>query len=126
MRRRLDIPPLPFLEPDGLMYDLNAEGTLVPHVSHSSNDFGDDGDGQELSALPASFLSHSRDYVARARYLVGSQLPDPDPSLASAVEIRRAIATLERATTELRQGVLSEWLLLFDLYLCLNCNQPLR
>ncbi|KAL4264569.1 hypothetical protein AB1N83_004346 [Pleurotus pulmonarius] len=108
MRRRLDIPPLPFLEPDGLMYDLNAEGTLVPHVSHSSNDFGDDGDGQELSALPASFLSHSRDYVARARYLVGSQLPDPDPSLASAVEIRRAIATLERATTELRQGVLND------------------
>ncbi|KAF7433187.1 hypothetical protein PC9H_005136 [Pleurotus ostreatus] len=108
MRRRLDIPPLPFLEPDGLMYDLSAEGTLVPHVSHSSNDFGDDGDGQELSALPASFLSHSRDYVARARYLVGSQLPDPDPSLASAVEIRRAIATLERATTELRQGVLND------------------
>ncbi|KAI0352816.1 FYVE-domain-containing protein [Trametes cingulata] len=106
MRRRLDIPPLPFLQPDGAMYHL-VDGQLIPYVDHEGSDFGGS-DGQELGAMPSSGLT-SQDYVARARYLVGTPQPD-DRDTGTALEARRMIAKLERATTELRQGILSECL----------------
>ena len=111
MRRRLDIPPLPFLLPDGAMYHL-ADGQLVPYVEHGDgeSDFGGS-DGQEMSAMPTLGIG-SQDYVARARYLVGTPHPD-DGDMSSALEARRMIAKLERATTELRQGLLGEW---FDIW----------
>ena len=86
------------------MYHL-AEGHLIPYVDREESDFGGS-DGQELSAMP-SFGLASQDYVARARYLVGTPHPD-DGDLSSALEARRMIAKLERATTELRQGLLSK------------------
>jgi hypothetical protein len=109
MRRRLDIPPLPFLEPDGSMYYLADDGTMIPFTDESQSDVGD-GDGQELGSMPATLLSTAQDYVARARYLVGNQSRDSETSTSdpSPIEVRRAIAKLERATTELRQGILSE------------------
>lgn len=114
MRRRLDIPPLPFLEPDGSMYHLDADGTLIPYVDENRSDFGDDidGVGQEMGVMPSSFISGAQDYVARARYLVGtkSRDTDADGGVMSAVDARRAIAKLERATTELRQGILGKFL----------------
>lgn len=106
MRRRLDIPPLPFLGPDGEYHHWLNDGTMVP-FEDTVNSFGES-EGQELSAVPSNPLSAAQDYVARARYLAGPQVGDsevPD-QLNSAVEARRAIAKLERATTELRQGIL--------------------
>jgi len=96
MRRRLDIPPLPFLGPDGEYHHWLNDGTMVP-FEDTVDGFGES-EGQELS----------QDYVARARYLAGPQVGDSEAlgELASAVEARRAIAKLERATTELRQGIL--------------------
>lgn len=110
MRRRLDIPPLPFLQPDGRMYDLDADGNLIPHVETAESDFGDN-DGQELTSMPSTGLSSAQDYVARARYLAGNQNGDTESAdgQASALEARRAIAKLERATTELRQGILGKY-----------------
>lgn len=105
LRRRLDIPPLPFLEPDGAMYHLDADGTLIPFVDEARSDPGD-GEGQELGSMRATFFSSAQDYVARARYLVGTQT---DSSMESAVEARRAIAKLERATMELRTGLLGSY-----------------
>ncbi len=104
MRRRLDIPPLPFLEPDGSMYHLAEDGSLIPYLRNSSNDVVD-GEGQELGAMRSSRLSIARDYVARAKYLVGNQTRDSETN-PSVIEVRRSIAKLERATTELRQGIL--------------------
>lgn len=107
MRRRLDIPPLPFLEPDGAMYHLEADGSLIPFIEETQND---PSDGQELGTMASTFLSSAQDYVARARYLVEkhSQDLDSNAALTSAVETRRAIANLERSTTELRQGILGD------------------
>ena len=105
MRRRLDIPPLPFLQPDGKMYHTDGEGNLIPYVD-DENDFGGDGDGQEMAPMQSSSMSSTQDYVGRARYLVGMQSRDSDLSAMSAVDTRRAIAKLERATTELRAGIL--------------------
>ncbi|KAK7695501.1 hypothetical protein QCA50_000137 [Cerrena zonata] len=109
MRRRLDIPPLPFLQPDGRMYDLDADGHLIPHVELAESDYGDN-DGQELASMPSTGLSSTQDYVTRARYLAGNQNGDAESSngQSSALEARRAIAKLERATTELRQGVIGD------------------
>ncbi|KAJ6599189.1 hypothetical protein DFH09DRAFT_28203 [Mycena vulgaris] len=104
LRRRLDIPPLPFQEPDGAMYHLDADGELIPFVDEARSDAGD-GDGQELGSMRATFVSSAQDYVARARYLVGTQ---SDSSMESAVEARRAIAKLERGIGELRQGLLGD------------------
>ena len=105
MRRRLDIPPLPFLQPDGKMYHFSADGHLVPYMEASTNEDVEDA-GQELSTMPSTGLSSAQDYVARARYHADSSTESPaEPT--SAVEARRAIAKLERATTELRQGTLS-------------------
>jgi hypothetical protein len=108
MRRRLDIPPLPFLEPDGSMYHLTADGTLTPVIDDDHSDVNDP-DGQELGSIPPTPFSFARDYVARARYLVGTRSQDDaESNFPSVIEARRGIAKLERATTELRQGILSE------------------
>lgn len=108
MRRRLDIPPLPFMEPDGAMYHWAADGSMIPYVEEDHSDIAD-GEGQELGAMQSTPLSSAQDYVARARYLVGNQSHDASSSddTVSAVDARRGIAKLERATTELRQGLLS-------------------
>ncbi|KAH8118604.1 hypothetical protein DFH11DRAFT_1503082 [Phellopilus nigrolimitatus] len=110
MRRRLDIPPLPFLGPDGAMYQLSGDGSFVPHTSDAQSD-GYDGDGHELGSMPASFLSVSQDYVARSRYLAGTPSGPDTPVNGdgdSTVEMRRAIAKLERAVMELRTGMLGD------------------
>lgn len=106
MRRRLDISPLPFLQPDGAMYHLDFDGSLIPYTEESRGQ--DNDEGQELNSMPTTLLSSARDYVARARYLVGNQSQDSEPygSVPSALDARRAIAKLERATSELRQGIL--------------------
>ncbi|CAA7259898.1 unnamed protein product [Cyclocybe aegerita] len=108
MRRRLDIPPLPFLEPDGSMYHLDFDGSLIPYIEPDHPSTPDGNEGQELGAMSSSFFSSAQDYVARARYLVGNHSQDSErgSSTPSALEIRRAIAKLERATAELRQGIL--------------------
>ena len=105
MRRRLDIPPLPFLGPDGQYHYWLNDGTMVPVVD-AVNSFGES-EGQELLTLPSQPLSGAQDYVARARYLAGPQVGDSEAldQMNSAVEVRRAIANLERATMELRQGI---------------------
>lgn len=105
MRRRL-FPPLPFMEPDGAMYDLAHDGSLIPHVSDGEREGGGE-EGQELGPMRPNRLSSAQDYVARARYLVGN-LSESNDEARSAVETRRAIAKLERATSELRQGILSK------------------
>lgn len=108
MRRRLDIPPLPFQEPDGAMYHLALDGSLVPFTEDNQSDFGE-GEGQELGTMTSTRLSSAQDYVSRARYLVGTQRDAVvGGETLSAVEARRAIAKLERATTELRQGILND------------------
>ena len=115
MRRRLDIPPMPFLQPDGRMYHLDADGVLIPTADEDENNFSED--GQEMGSMPSTGLSSAQDYVARARYLAGSPYEDAESSSrdTSVVDVRRAIAKLERATTELRQGILSTFRLLFFL-----------
>jgi hypothetical protein len=108
MRRRLDIPPLAFLEPDGAMYHVDSDGSLIPYVEESQPSHSDGDEGREMGTMTSTFLSSAQDYVARARYLAGSQLQDIDTNpQASAVDVRRAIAKVERATMELRQGILS-------------------
>ncbi|KZT66002.1 hypothetical protein DAEQUDRAFT_487317 [Daedalea quercina L-15889] len=108
MRRRLDIPPLPFLQPDGQLYHLAADGTLIPYVENDDDNFSE-ADGQELSAMPSSGLA-GQDYVAHARYLADTQYNDSDSTNGerSPLEARRTIAKLERATSELRQGILGD------------------
>ena len=111
MRRRLDIPPLPFLQPDGQLYHLSGDGGLVPAEDDSASDmYGSDDGGHELGAMPASFLSVSQDYVARSRYLAGTPGPEPTTNgdTESAVDARRGIAKLERAVMELRTGLLGQ------------------
>jgi hypothetical protein len=109
MRRRLDIPPLPFLGPDGAFYDLSSAGSLVPHISDVQSD-GYPTEGQELGTMPTSFLSASQDYVARSRYLAGTPTVEnvANGRPQSAIDARRAIAKLERAVTELRTGMLGK------------------
>lgn len=104
MRRRLDIPPLPFLQPDGRMYHFTTDGHLVPFMEPSTDEVNEES-GQELSAMSSTGFPSAQDYVARARYHAGNSADTPMESI-SAAEARRAIAKLERATTELRQGIL--------------------
>ncbi|KAG8901712.1 hypothetical protein FRC00_005116 [Tulasnella sp. 408] len=113
MRRRLDIPPLPFMQPDGKMYHLAEDGALIP-VSEdiAISPMGGSDSGQELGSMPTSFLSSSKDYVARARYLAGSQRSGSDlfsagSSRPTAADVRRTINKLERAVNELRSGMLA-------------------
>lgn len=110
MRRRLDIPPLPFMEPDGSMYQVTSDGALIPFVQDDS--FDPDG-GQELGAMPQSYLSFTQDYVSRARYLAGSPHDnelDSTGSTSLSADIRKSIAKLERAVLELRAGMLGKCL----------------
>lgn len=114
MRRRLDIPPLPFIQPDGKMYHLSEDGALIPVSEEIANSpmSGSDG-GQELGSMPTSFLSSSKDYVARARYLAGSQRSGSDlfsagSSRPTAADVKRTINKLERAVNELRTGMLGD------------------
>lgn len=116
MRRRLDIPPLPFMGPDGNLYHWLTDGTMVP-FSETFSDYGDN-DGQELGAMPSNPLTAAQDYVARARYLAGSGAIETPNGESSAVEARRMIAKLERATTELRQGILRKFLCLLKMAGC--------
>ncbi|KAG6378849.1 hypothetical protein JVT61DRAFT_13129 [Boletus reticuloceps] len=104
MRRKV-FPLLPFMEPDGSMYDLAHDGSLIPHVNDGDREEGEE--GQELGPMRPNPLSSAQDYVARARYLVGYRSESNDEA-RSAVEARRTIAKLERATSELRQGILSD------------------
>ncbi|KAF8505962.1 FYVE zinc finger-domain-containing protein, partial [Russula emetica] len=110
MRRRLDIPPLPFLGPDGAYHHWLNDGTMVP--SRANTSFVTAGSSTAFSPSPsvAVTLYAAQDYVARARYLAGPQGGDFEAldQLNWAVEARRAIANLERATTELRQGILGD------------------
>lgn len=108
MRRRL-FPPLPFMEPNGAMYDLAHDGSLIPHVSDGEREGGVE-EGQELGPMRPNRLSSAQDYVARARYLVGN-LSESNDEARSGVETRRAIAKLERATSELRREILSKFFL---------------
>lgn len=89
------------------MYHLAADGSLIPYVEDDGSDFGD-GEGQELGI--ARSMSSAQDYVARARYLAGTQYGDADSTngISSALEARRVIAKLERATTELKQGIIGK------------------
>ncbi|TFY82597.1 hypothetical protein EWM64_g1407 [Hericium alpestre] len=63
---------------------------------------GMDMEGQELGSMPSNPLTSAQDYVARARYLAGVNDDETEVNLEanSAIEARRAIAKLERATTE--------------------------
>lgn len=124
MRRRLDIPPLPFLQPDGRMYHMDGEGNFIPYSDETHSDFGD-GEGQEMAPMHSN-LSATQDYVGRARYLVGMQSRDADPSTMSAIDSRRAIAKLERATTELQQGIQSSCCTGFLKVLPLTATQMTR
>ncbi|KAI6035265.1 hypothetical protein F5J12DRAFT_18697 [Pisolithus orientalis] len=110
MRRRLDMPPLPFMQPDGALYHLATDGTLIPCIGEVENGSPGDPDGLELGTMPPNPLSLAQDYVARARYLVGNRSRDTeiDREEFPAIEARRVIAKLERATTELRQGILGD------------------
>lgn len=116
LRRRLDIPALPFLQPDGLRYYLGADGTLVPAAEE--NQVGSyEGDGQEMGTFTSSIVG--QDYVSRARYLAGTQKKGSGSAglvdnngfgvngeTVSAADLKRAIGRLERASIELRAGVL--------------------
>ncbi|KAM6495758.1 hypothetical protein JOM56_008464 [Amanita muscaria] len=93
---------------NGCMYELASDGTLVLYTEQANEEPHADG-GQELSTMAPSFLVNAKDYVARARYLVGNQISDAEVGYPSstAAESRRSITKLERATTELRQGILA-------------------
>lgn len=117
MRRRLDIAPLPFLEPDGQFYSLTESGDLIPFVpddrdAQSQFDPSEQG-GVELSSAPLGVLSNHQDYVARARYLAEGNhssrsggSPYVDPESLGPAEIKRNINKLSRAVSELRLGIL--------------------
>jgi hypothetical protein len=114
MRRRLDIPTLPFMESDGSLYSLTSEGTLVPHIDllpdqGSPSQGGEDGAELSSMPLPSPFLSQSQDYVSRAKYLAGGHLTiDDNDGNSSPAQVRKSIAKLERAVSELRVGTLSK------------------
>ncbi|KAG8704314.1 hypothetical protein FRC08_002295 [Ceratobasidium sp. 394] len=89
MRRRLDIPPLPFMEPSG-MYYVTPDGGMVPA--------GEEG-GEEMGVMG---LGTRQDYVSHARYVVG-ELESPAEGMGG-VDYGRRVAKLERAVNELRGG----------------------
>ncbi|KAI0306973.1 hypothetical protein B0F90DRAFT_1813808 [Multifurca ochricompacta] len=96
-------------EPPARLERLLAGGTTVAALSASG--YGTSSRSRSSSASAHSWVRRRRwDYVARARYLAGTQVGDAEDvsQLNSAVESRRAIAKLERATMELRQGILGD------------------
>lgn len=115
LRRRLDISPLPFLQPDGGRYYLGIDGSLVP--AHDQYGLAEDGE-QEMGVVHSGFGSNSQDYVSRARYLAGTQRKGSvsvgldnagtgvNGEIVSSADLRRAIGRLERAALELRAGML--------------------
>jgi hypothetical protein len=116
MRRRLDIAPLPFLQPDGVFYSLSESGDLIPYISDDrdaqSNFDASDAGGVELSSAPLNVLANHQDYVSRSRYLAEGNNANRDggyvdPQSLSATEIKRNINKLSRAVSELRLGILS-------------------
>ncbi|KAG9104717.1 hypothetical protein FRC06_011611 [Ceratobasidium sp. 370] len=90
MRRRLDIPPLPFMEPSG-MYHVTPDGNMIPA--------GEEG-GEEMGVMG---LGTGQDYVSHARYMVG-ELESPAEGMGG-VDYGRRVAKLERAVNELRGGL---------------------
>ena len=60
MRRRVDIPPFPFLQPDGCMYRLAPDGGLVADGGYRKDS------GLELGAITPSILSPAKDYTSLA------------------------------------------------------------
>ncbi|KAF8314700.1 hypothetical protein DL93DRAFT_2097093 [Clavulina sp. PMI_390] len=116
MRRRLDIAPLPFLEPDGQLYSLAESGELIPYIAPAFDDASESG-GVELSSASMNVLSKHSDYVARARYLAGSKdsnrnggggSPYVDPQSLAPADLKRNINKLSRAVSELRLGILND------------------
>ena len=115
LRRRLDIPPLPYLEPTGEYFTITPSGALIPYVSPDSPtqpSFAHDDDETEMELTSVTTPGLGGDYVQRARYLAGSPLPIQSPPASggpttTGVEVRRSIAKLERAVAELRSGILS-------------------
>lgn len=91
LRRRLDIPPLPFLQPDGQLYMLSAEGDLVPP--------DDMDEGVVLGNVKGE------DYVSVARRLVGQSDPSGSGFEDDVGGLRRTVLKLERAVDALRSGV---------------------
>lgn len=102
MRRRIDIPPLPYMGPDGVMYIIDEEGMLVPRQDEAYDPEG----GQELGLVPRSYLTFTDDYVARARYLAGPPKDNESDGTNNVLEVRKSIIKLERAVLELRAGML--------------------
>ncbi|KZS97901.1 hypothetical protein SISNIDRAFT_523239 [Sistotremastrum niveocremeum HHB9708] len=105
MRRRLDIPPLPFLGPDGAFYNL-TEGGALSLVSEDIAPVDEEG-GVELGAVAVTPSHSFQDYVSHARYLAGNHhtdMDDDDRGL-SAKNARRIVTELERAVTELQVGI---------------------
>lgn len=107
LRRRLDIPPLPFMEPSGHLYTLSPDGVLVPYSAENAAPDQDEFDGgAELTSVPMSSSFSSRrgeDYVSRAKWIAG------EPAVSNgddANALRRSIAKMERAVSELRVGML--------------------
>jgi hypothetical protein len=92
------------------MYYLDSDGTLIPYIEESRGSY--ESEGQELGAMSSSFFSSAQDYVGRARYLAGNSPCDGEGDIISAMEARRTIAKLERATEELRTGILSKLVLM--------------
>lgn len=111
LRRRLDISPLSFLQPDGFRYFLGAEGSLIPaHEEQYEQD-------REMGVVNA----RGQDYVSRARYLAGTQRQGStsiglieiegtgaNEDVVSVADLKRAIGRLDRATLELRAGMLGK------------------
>lgn len=91
MRRRLDIPPLPFLEPSG-MYYVSPDGRMIPA--------GEEG-GEEMGVIGLG-VGGGQDYVSRAKYVVG-ELESPEGE--TVINYGRKLAKLERAVNDLKGGI---------------------
>ncbi|GJJ07266.1 hypothetical protein Clacol_001466 [Clathrus columnatus] len=100
MRRRLDMPPLPYMGPDGGLYLISDHGMLIPRQDEAYDPEG----GQELGPVPR----WNDDYVTRARYLAGPPPDNEADGTNDLLEVRRSISKLERAVLELRAGMLGD------------------
>ncbi|KAH8830770.1 hypothetical protein DL96DRAFT_1707564 [Flagelloscypha sp. PMI_526] len=92
LRRRLDIPPLPFLQPDGRYYMLTTDGDLVLR------------DNVEEGVMVGQV--QGEDYVSVARRLVGqNDWVTGDDDVGG---LRRTVMKLERAVDALRSGIIGD------------------